>query len=200
MDVVTAPNDVVLGDDWIGPGDAVESEVRATRARRGLLSISSSPLARKITLFNLLALIILVGGILFTNPFRDSLLRQQEEMLGTSVQIVADIVAAAGGVEQSAQVVAQRIALDERFELLFFDAAGQQQARTRGALPPPPSEVPDRSTAISDILGGIWNSVSFLSRATGIDPQPATLDELLDDLVARNLDGPLPRIRIAATM
>ena len=124
MDVVTAPNDVVLGDDWIGPGDAVESEVRATRARRGLLSISSSPLARKITLFNLLALIILVGGILFTNPFRDSLLRQQEEMLGTSVQIVADIVAAAGGVEQSAQVVAQRIALDERFELLFFDAAG----------------------------------------------------------------------------
>jgi len=189
MDVVTAPNDVVLGDDWIGPGDAVESEVRATRARRGLLSISSSPLARKITLFNLLALIILVGGILFTNPFRDSLLRQQEEMLGTSVQIVADIVAAAGGVEQSAQVVAQRIALDERFELLFFDAAGQQQARTRGALPPPPSEVPDRSTAISDILGGIWNSVSFLSRATGIDPQPATLDELLDDLVARNLDG-----------
>lgn len=189
LDVVTAPNDVVLGDDWVGPGDAVESEVRATRARRGLLSISSSPLARKITLFNLLALIILVAGILFTNPFRDSLLRQQEEMLGTSVRIVADIVGAAGGVEQSAQAVAQRLALDARFELLFFDEAGQMRARTRGSLPPPESEVPDRSTAISDILGGIWNSVAFLSRATGIDQEPETLDELLGDIVARNLAG-----------
>jgi two-component system sensor histidine kinase ChvG len=189
MEVVTAANDVVLGDDWVGPGDAVESEVRATRARRGVFSISSSPLARKITLFNLLALIILVAGILFTNPFRDSLLRQQEEMLGTSVRIVADIVGAAGGVEQAASVVADRLALDARFELLFFNADGRLQARTRGTEPAPPSDVPDRSTAISDTLGAIWNGMSFLTRASSIEQEPATLDELLEDLVARNLSG-----------
>jgi two-component system sensor histidine kinase ChvG len=189
IDMVTTANDVVLGDDWVGPGDAVESEVRATRARRGLFSISSSPLARKITLFNLLALIILVAGILFTNPFRDSLLRQQEEMLGTSVQIVADIIGAAGGVEQSANIVAQRLALDARFELLFFDAAGTLQGRTRGTAPPPPSDVPDRSTLISDSLGAIWKGMSFLTRTNVSDPDVTQLDELLSDLVAENLDG-----------
>ncbi|NBB98502.1 MAG: histidine kinase [Alphaproteobacteria bacterium] len=189
MDVVTSANDIVLGDDWVGPGDAVESEVRATRARRGLFSISSSPLARKITLFNLMALIILVAGILFTNPFRDSLLRQQEEMLGTSVQIVADIVAAAGGVEQAGQVVAQRISLDERFELLFFNGSGQLQARTRGTAPPPASSVPDRSTAISDTLGAIWSGMSFFSGSRILDTEAITLDSLVSDLVDQNLRG-----------
>ncbi|MBN2760730.1 MAG: sensor N-terminal transmembrane domain-containing protein, partial [Rhodobacteraceae bacterium] len=183
MEVVTSSNDVVLGDDWVGPGDAVESEVRATRARRGLFSISSSPLARKITLFNLMALIILVAGILFTNPFRDSLLHQQEEMLGTSVQIVADIVAAAGGVEQAGSVVAQRLQLDERFELLFFNAAGDLQARTRGTAPPPITDIPDRSTVISDALSGIWKGMSFLTAASVRDESGATLDTILSQLV-----------------
>jgi two-component system, OmpR family, sensor histidine kinase ChvG len=189
MEVVTSSNDVVLGDDWVGPGDAVESEVRATRARRGLFSISSSPLARKITLFNLVALIILVAGILFTNPFRDSLLHQQEEMLGTSVQIVADIVAAAGGVEQAGNVVAQRIQLDQRFELLFFDATGTLQARARGTAQTPLDEIPERSTAISDALGGIWNAMAFLT-GSGVGPvTEAKLDDLVSDLVEQNLNG-----------
>lgn len=96
-EVTASRTDVVLGDDWVGPGDAVRSEVRATRAKRGFLSISSSPLARKIVLFNLVALVILVVSVLFTNPFRDSLLRQQEQTLRQTAQIVADIVAAAGG-------------------------------------------------------------------------------------------------------
>ena len=189
MDVVTTANDIVLGDDWVGPGDAVESEVRATRARRGPFTISSSPLARKITLFNLVALIILVAGILFTNPFRDSLLRQQEEMLGTSVQIVADIVAAAGGVEQAGSAVAQRIALDARFELLFFDEGGALQARTRGTASPPPDPISQRSTFISDTLGAIWTGMSFLAGRTAAEQNMATLDGLLDKLVAANLDG-----------
>ncbi len=189
MEVVTSSNDVVLGDDWVGPGDAVESEVRATRARRGLFSISSSPLARKITLFNLVALIILVAGILFTNPFRDSLLHQQEEMLGTSVQIVADIVAAAGGVEQAGNVVAQRIQLDQRFELLFFDATGTLQARARGTAQTPLDEIPERSTAISDALGGIWNAMAFLT-GSGVGPvTEAKLDDLVSDPVEQNLNG-----------
>jgi len=137
----------------------------------------------------LFALIILVAAILFTNPFRDSLLRQQEEMLGTSVQIVADIVAAAGGVNQAGAVVAQRLALDERFELLFFDAAGQVQARTRGTAAAPPSDVPDRSTVISDTLGAIWKAVSFLTRASLVEQDPVTLDASLSALLSENLAG-----------
>lgn len=63
-----AQADVVLGEDWVRPDDAVESEVQKRRAGRSVFSIYRSPLARKIVMFNLLALIILVAGVLFTNP------------------------------------------------------------------------------------------------------------------------------------
>ncbi|HHX89402.1 MAG TPA: histidine kinase, partial [Paracoccus sp.] len=55
-------NEVVLGDDWVRPQSAVDTEVRIHRARRGILSIFRSPLARKIILFNMLALVLLVAG------------------------------------------------------------------------------------------------------------------------------------------
>ncbi len=188
-EVATSANDVVLGDDWVGPGDAVESEVRASRARRGAFSISGSPLARKIVLFNLLALVILVAGILFTNPFRDSLLRQQEEMLGTSVQIVADIVSASGGLDRSADVLAQRLTLDNRFELAFYDVAGRMQASARGTAAPAAEPVPERSTVISDTLGAIWSGMSWITGAKLVTPEPDGRDAAIADMVAQNLDG-----------
>ena len=40
--------DVVLGEDWIGPDAAAESEARAKRDRRGVIAMNRSPLARKI--------------------------------------------------------------------------------------------------------------------------------------------------------
>jgi len=63
----TAPGrdgDVVLGDDFVAPDNVVEDEVRARRARRGFFSLRGSPLTRKIIIFNLIALNILVAGIL----------------------------------------------------------------------------------------------------------------------------------------
>ncbi|MEM6901589.1 MAG: sensor N-terminal transmembrane domain-containing protein, partial [Pseudomonadota bacterium] len=63
--------EVVLGEDWVGPDAKVESELRAKREQRGLVSINRSPLARKIITFNLLAILVLVAGVLMLNPFRD---------------------------------------------------------------------------------------------------------------------------------
>ena len=51
--------EVVLGEDWIGPDAAAESEARAKRDRRGVISMNRSPLARKIITFNLLAILVL---------------------------------------------------------------------------------------------------------------------------------------------
>ena len=86
--------DVVLGDDWIAPQTTAHSEVRAKRARRGLISINRSPLARKIVMFNLMALIILVAGVLYLNPFRDSLVLQRETGLVTEAKLIADVLEA----------------------------------------------------------------------------------------------------------
>ena len=66
--------DVVLGDDWVAPDGTVEQELQDSRKRRGgLLALRSSPLTRKIITFNLIALNVLVGGILYLNSSRDGL-------------------------------------------------------------------------------------------------------------------------------
>ncbi len=189
MEAISARTDVVLGDDWVGPGDAVETEVRDSRARRGLFSISASPLARKIVLFNLVALVILIAGILFTNPFRDSLLRQQEEMLGTSVQLIADIVSANGDLEATRDVIASEMSLDQRFEMYFIGPDGAFMGHLRGTAEPDLADLPDRSTVISDTLAAIWSGLSFLTdrgRDTGSEEE---FSRIAQEMFDQNLRG-----------
>jgi two-component system, OmpR family, sensor histidine kinase ChvG len=61
------------------------------RGRRGSVSLNRSPLARKIIIFNMLALVILVAGVLFMNPFRDSLVLQREQGLVSEARLIADV-------------------------------------------------------------------------------------------------------------
>ena len=84
--------DVVLGDDWVAPHTTGSSAVRESRARRGIISINRSPLARKIVTFNLMAMVILVSGVLYLNPFRDSLVLQRERGLVAEAELVADVL------------------------------------------------------------------------------------------------------------
>ena len=86
-----AQSEVVLGEDWERPVGSIESELNEARARRGLFSLDRSPLARKIIVFNLLAILMLVAGVLFLNPSRDSLLLQREAGLVTEARLVADV-------------------------------------------------------------------------------------------------------------
>ena len=81
--------DVVLGEDWIGPDAAAESEARAKRDRRGVIAMNRSPLARKIITFNLLAILVLVAGVLYLNPFRDSLVFQRERGLVIEAELIS---------------------------------------------------------------------------------------------------------------
>ena len=59
------------------------------RARRNMLSLNRSPLSRKIILFNLLAMVVLVAGVMYLNPFRDSLVVQRERALAVEAQLIA---------------------------------------------------------------------------------------------------------------
>ncbi len=60
--------DLLLGEDWESPEAGVDPTISEGRARRGLISLNRSPLARKIIVFNLLALTVLVAGVLFLKP------------------------------------------------------------------------------------------------------------------------------------
>lgn len=164
---------VVLGDDWVRPQNSVDTEIRARRARRGMFSIYSSPLARKIVLFNMLALLFLVAGVLFTNPFRDSLVNQRERALISQVELAADVVGAwlrlpqgdaPAGLESAGALFAS-LTLEPGMELYLLGPQGEVLAQRRSAAmrssTPLGVIAPDsQNTVISDFLTRLWDGLA----------------------------------------
>ncbi|MEJ6390954.1 sensor histidine kinase [Gymnodinialimonas ulvae] len=168
--------DIVLGEDWDRPQANLESELRAARARRSLISLNSSPLARKIILFNLLAILILGIGFLWLNPFRDSLVVQRERALAVEAQLIADVFEAnlpeaapanlvtGDGIDAGA--VLSRIGLTEGVDIFVFASDGTlvtstQQIGRSVARPVRGLEAHAGETLlITDFLVSIWNGLS----------------------------------------
>ncbi len=192
-----ATQQVILGEDWVSPEVLSDQVLRGARVKRGLFSLNQSPLARKIILFNLLALIILVAGVLFLNPFRDNLVVQREAGLVSEARLVADVVRAkVGGAGVVGAVTggldALRTALDDvtisqGVEVYVLDPAGVVVANAVGAAAPEtPTGAP--STLITDFLGKIWGSVSSLLGKSS--PVSATTgDSLARELFAKAATG-----------
>jgi|APEBP8051073178_1049388.scaffolds.fasta_scaffold00013_18 two-component system sensor histidine kinase ChvG len=172
--------DVLLGEDWVSPETLADEALRADRHRRGIVSLNRSPLARKIIVFNLLALVVLVSGVLFMNPFRDSLVLQREQGLVTEARLIANVfeaqipgtgainMAAADGIDPTDTL--SGIALAEGVSVFVFDPQGTLVASGIGKSAPV-TDLPDgeRSTMITDFLNVVWDGVSgFL---TGSKPQ-----------------------------
>jgi len=139
---INAP-DVVLGEDWIGPHATADSELRAKRERRGLISINRSPLARKIITFNLLAIVVLVAGVLFLTPFRDSLVFQRELGLVNEAQLIAEVFEAllpdeapVSLSEGEVDIVGTLLDLNlpSAVEVFVYNAAGDLIASTGGLV------------------------------------------------------------------
>lgn len=78
--------DLVLGDDWVDPEYATD-EGQGHR----LFALRRSPIARKIITFNLIALILLISGVLYLSPSRDSLAFQRANGLINEAQLIADV-------------------------------------------------------------------------------------------------------------
>lgn len=168
----TAKGQVVLGEDWVSPDVLSDAALREGRGRRGFLALNKSPLARKIIIFNLLALVILVSGVLFLNPFRDSLVLQREKGLISETRLIADVV-------RSSAVSALPRSLDQitvasGLEVFLFDDAGILIAKRFGDGA---DDLDVRSTLITDILNNIWETVSLLSGAA--KPKAALSTETL---------------------
>ena len=172
-----ADTDVVLGEDWVAPEGAIENELREGRAKRGVISLNSSPLARKIITFNLIAMIIMVAGVLYLNPFRDSLVLQREGAIAAEAQLIADVfearmpkeapvnLAVADGVD-IADVMAG-IELPHGAELFVFDTTGALVADSNMIARAEPEQIiglgsDRRSTLITDALGRLWDGLATL--------------------------------------
>ncbi len=183
--------DLLLGDDWVAPDHLVDPALREGRGRRGLVSLNRSPLARKIILFNLLALVLLVAGVLFLNPFRDSLVIQREQGLVSEAMLTADLLEAS--LDGPAQPVSVAAALDGAgigpgVEVFVFSPDGTLLGRHTGD-PRAATDAANRTTLIVDGLNFIWDGVTGLF--TGSDSADPSYDgeTLVRPLIARSAAG-----------
>jgi two-component system sensor histidine kinase ChvG len=124
--------DVVLGEDWVAPDMAQDNEARSGKPRRGVVRLNRSPLARKIIIFNLLAIVILVVGVLYLNPLRDNLIYQRANGLVNEAELIADVIEAqlpgSGGIHSDGANIAGLLdGLDLRggVEVFVVDASGE---------------------------------------------------------------------------
>ncbi|MFE3836671.1 sensor N-terminal transmembrane domain-containing protein [Rhodobacteraceae bacterium PA1-206B] len=182
--------DVLLGEDWVSP-DAAAIDCREARPRGGLVSLNRSPLARKIIIFNLLALVLLVGGVLFLNPFRDGLVFQREAALGREVELIADVLEArmqAEGATADPAATLAGIRLEGAVDAFVFDVGGQVIARAQGA-PLQPDATPPGATVITDFLNAVWSGVSGLLTLGGVDEVAVDAEALARGVFPRALEG-----------
>ncbi len=196
--------DVVLGDDFVAPDSTVDREVRLDRENRRRISLRGSPLARKIVMFNLIALMLLVIGVLYLNPSRDSLSFQRAEALTTEAQLVSDVIEAKidpeqpldflGGSGIALDPVLESLSLRNGTETLVFDAKGNFVTSAKHSQTSAAPEIEGLSpnggnTVLVDFLGTAWGWLSSLINK----PEPATVEshpaERVYALVEKSLDG-----------
>jgi len=192
--------DVVLGDDWVAPRSTVAEELRAKRDRRGFFSLRGSPLTRKIIVFNVIALIILVAGLLYLNSSRDNLVVQRANVLAGEARLIANVfeaqlpkrgpvnLATGDGVDVADTLAA--LTLRQGGEVVVFDTAGQVVGQIRGTgegLPAAP-EAETGHTPISDGLSVLWSGLAGLL-ASSHPTQEAPVETQLKTVLPQVLDS-----------
>ncbi|MWD29061.1 HAMP domain-containing protein [Aquicoccus sp. SCR17] len=193
--------DVVLGEDWVAPESSVESELREKRARRSWFTLNQSPLTRKIVIFNLIALNVLVAGILYLNSSRDSLVVQRSAGLVSEAELVANVIEArlpgAAPVNlatgDGVDVAAALDALDLRrgARAYVFDTSRTMIGVKEGA------ETLDSvrgltgsdrvATPILDTLGRLWGAVSALF--PDWQDSPPSMEAQITAMIGPTLEG-----------
>ncbi|MFO1202250.1 MAG: sensor histidine kinase [Tabrizicola sp.] len=158
--------DVLLGEDWVSP-DATVERLKEGRAGRSIVGLNRSPLARKIIVFNLMALVLLAVGVLFMNPFRDSLALQRQLGMARQAELISSVYEAhlrSGNTGFDFRIPLQDIELDPVLEVFVFDPTGSLLASRVGQGTGTLVTNPDQPTILTDFLEGVWNVVTVLFR------------------------------------
>jgi two-component system sensor histidine kinase ChvG len=173
---------LLLGEDWEAPETAVEPSLHDGRRRRGLFSLNHSPLARKIIVFNLIGLVVLVAGVLFMNPARDSLVDQREAGLVNEARLIADVIAASPG--DPARSLSQAT-IAPGSSAYLYSPEGVLLARAIGV---PRDGEGLRSTVITDFLNTVWEGINRLLSG-GAPARPGLSGEALAKVSAQGPEG-----------
>jgi two-component system sensor histidine kinase ChvG len=187
--------EVLLGEDWVDSEHLVEPELREHRGRRGVVSLNRSPLARKIIIFNMMALVILVAGVLFMNPFRDSLVLQREQGLVTEAQLIADVFEAQSGAASfipasDPKATLSALGIGSGVDAFVFDTQGRLIASAEGQPGPTLTDRGGaRSTVITDFLNVVWETVSGVLASPQSKPSQVNAESLARNLLAKALEG-----------
>ena len=184
---------MLKGDDWVAPESTVEQEC-ASNGRAAGCSLAS-PLTRKIIMFNLVALNLLVGGILYLNYSRDRLAVQRAQSLANEALLVADVfeaqlpsvgpinMAAGDGIDVARTL--DLMSLHNGVTVQVYDISPALIGQAVGRFGTGEDSIPQSPTIITDILSAIWGGVSGL-----ISPNAATEAlESLETQVVRMVPG-----------
>jgi two-component system sensor histidine kinase ChvG len=158
--------DVLLGEDWVSP-DATVERLKEGRGGRSIVGLNRSPLARKIIVFNLMALVLLAVGVLFMNPFRDSLALQRQLGMVRQAELISSVYEAhlrTGDTGFDFRIPLQDIELDPVLEVFVFDPTGSLLASRVGQGTGTLVTNPGQPTILTDFLEGVWNVVTVLFR------------------------------------
>jgi two-component system, OmpR family, sensor histidine kinase ChvG len=185
-------SEVLLGEDWVSPESMADSSARSGRRRRSLVTLNHSPLARKIIIFNLMALVILVAGVLFMNPFRDSLVLQRENGLRQEARLIANVLEASIDFSTAQPAdFAERlraVSISSGVEAFVFDGNGAMVATAvgtaRGA-----GTGQERSTIITDFLNMVWDGISGLLSGNAAGKAKITGADMAQRLFAAARNG-----------
>jgi two-component system sensor histidine kinase ChvG len=197
--------DIVLGEDWDGLHGSVEAELKAARARRGLISLNRSPLARKIILFNLLAMVVLVAGVMYLNPFRDSLVAQRERALAVEAQLIAEVFEAGLPREEPddlgadngriAAEVLSRLSLSDGVDVFIYALPRTLVTSTESVARTPARPVRglenrrQDTLVITDFLSNVWSRVSGLLAGERPPGEEQTTIDLAQSLIGPASEG-----------
>ncbi len=188
--------EVLLGEDWVSPESMADSTLRDGRKRRSLVSLNHSPLARKIIIFNLMALVILVAGVLFMNPFRDTLVLQRENGLKQEAMLIANVFEAGlansdAGLTTDTQLLSRQLksmAIGSGVEAFLFDGDGGLAASAVGAAGTATASQ-ERSTIITDFLNMIWDGISGILSGGSADKTKVSSVDMAQRLFAEARTG-----------
>ena len=182
-----SPHQEAPSDDWDGPRSMAED------APRQIISLNRSPLARKIVLFNLIALMVLVAGVLYVNPSHDSLSHQRATMLASEARLLAEVIEAEMPTMAAIDTL-QAIDLRYGVSALVYGADGRKAGSVMGDMTAMADvdglrHTMGSSTILTDFLHTIWDGVASLVTPAPERAVTATLEQRISPLVTRALGG-----------
>lgn len=169
---------------------SLEKAEQPRRRKRRFLVFNSSPLARKIILFNLIALGILVSGVLYLNQSQDTQVAYRSEALGRQAEIMSAAIRSHYGEPDFANI--EGPAFEALFQSMVANSNAVVRAYNADSQPVltyvPRQRVSDTKgedpDTISRILQKIWTSISSLPVSESSEDVQKGLEKQLDDLAA----------------